>query len=272
MLPSRYLNVFLCHSSQDKPAVRKLYQRLLKYRNLEPWLDEKKILPGQDWDMEIRSAIRVSDVIIICLSKNSVTKEGYVQKEIKLALDIASEKPEGVIFLIPLLLEDCSVPDSLNKRHWVNYYENIDDNHNLLIKALRQRAKTLEINLTEIEYYDPYATPNEPKDLYSFIKIPEDESLSYPYWVSKYPITNIQYGRFLNSGEFSNDEYWADFPLYDRQCQSEGVVNQDGLGYLSSGIKEPPRYWDREDLGQKRKFTPVVGVNWFGANAYCKWL
>jgi hypothetical protein len=45
--------------------------------------------------VEISKAIRNSDAIIICLSKASVLKEGYVQKEIKSALDIAEEKPEA---------------------------------------------------------------------------------------------------------------------------------------------------------------------------------
>ena len=67
---------------------------------MEPWLDEESLLPGQDWDMEIQSALRKADVILVCLSKNSVTKEGYVQKEIKKSLDIADEKPEGELFLI----------------------------------------------------------------------------------------------------------------------------------------------------------------------------
>ena len=39
--------VFLCHSSADKEAVRKFYQRLRR-DGFKPWLDEEDILPGQD--------------------------------------------------------------------------------------------------------------------------------------------------------------------------------------------------------------------------------
>jgi len=52
----RKLRVFLCHSSQDKPIVRELYQRLLSESWIDRWLDEEKLLPGQDWDMEIEKA------------------------------------------------------------------------------------------------------------------------------------------------------------------------------------------------------------------------
>ena len=108
MTSNRKLRVFLCHASQDKPIVRELYQRLLAEGWIDPWLDEEKLLPGQDWDLEIYKATRDADSIIICLSSTSVAKEGYVNKEIRRALDIAGEKPEGAIYVIPLRLDNCS--------------------------------------------------------------------------------------------------------------------------------------------------------------------
>ena len=90
----RSLKVFLCHASGDKPTVRRLYKRLVM-DGLDAWLDQEKLLPGQDWRLEIPKAVREADVVVICLSNKSITKEGYIQKEIKFALDIADEKPEG---------------------------------------------------------------------------------------------------------------------------------------------------------------------------------
>jgi len=98
--PSSQLRVFLCHASQDKPAVRELYQRLISESWIAPWLDEENLFPGQDFDLEIYKAARDADVIIICLSKVSVVKEGYVNKEIRRALDAADEKPEGAIYIL----------------------------------------------------------------------------------------------------------------------------------------------------------------------------
>jgi len=57
MSPLRKLRIFLCHASQDKLIVRELYQRLLAEGWIDPWLDEEKLLPGQDWDMEIEKAV-----------------------------------------------------------------------------------------------------------------------------------------------------------------------------------------------------------------------
>lgn len=143
--PSPQLKVFLCHSSGDKQVVRKLYQQLRVKKGIDPWLDEVKLLPGVDWNREISLALQESDVVIVCLSKTSINKEGYVQKEIRRALDVAEEKPDGTIFIIPLRVEDCEVPQRLSQWQWVNYYE--DGAFERLISALQRRAKSIDIEI-----------------------------------------------------------------------------------------------------------------------------
>ncbi len=134
---SRLLRVFLCHSSNDKPTVRQLYHRL-RSDGIDPWLDEENLLPGQDWQHEIPKAVRCNDVVVVCLSHGAVTKSGYIQKEISYALDIADEQPEGTIFLIPVKLEQCDIPDRLRRWHWVNLFE--EYGYEKLMRALQVRA------------------------------------------------------------------------------------------------------------------------------------
>jgi hypothetical protein len=122
MTASRKLNVFICHASQDKPVVRELYQQLLTEDWIDPWLDEEELLPGQDWNLEIEKAVESSDAVIVCVSGVSVAKEGYVQKELRRVLDIALEKPEGSIFVIPVRLDDCALPRQLKDRQSLNYF------------------------------------------------------------------------------------------------------------------------------------------------------
>lgn len=128
------LKVFLCHGSEDKPIVRKLYHQLLA-SGVEPWLDEENLLPGQDWRYEITKAVRESNIVIVCLSRRSVSKAGFVQKEIKDALNVADEKPEGSIFLIPARLEECSLPARLSGRQWVDLFQK--NGFERLLKALQ---------------------------------------------------------------------------------------------------------------------------------------
>lgn len=134
------LRAFLCHSSGDKPAVRRFHQ-LLRDDGHDPWLDAVNLLPGEDWEAEIRKAVRHAHIVIVFLSHGSVTKAGFVQKEITFALDVADEQPEGRIFIIPARLDDCKVPERLGRWHWVNLFE--DDGYAKLLAALRKRSSDL---------------------------------------------------------------------------------------------------------------------------------
>lgn len=101
------------------------------------------LLPGHDWEAEIRAAVRASNAVIVCLSCTSVTKEGYLQKEIRQALEMAAEKPEGTIFLIPARLDDCEVPANLRQWHRVDLFK--QGEYERLVGALRARAIGLGI-------------------------------------------------------------------------------------------------------------------------------
>jgi formylglycine-generating enzyme required for sulfatase activity len=281
---TRKLRVFLCHASQDKPAVRGLYQRLAAEPWIEPWLDEESLLPGQDFDLEIYKATRDADAIIICLSKVSVAKEGYVNKEIRRALDIADEKPEGTIYVIPLRLDECDPSFAyLKKLQWVNYFT--PNAHEKLIKALRLRADTLKIEtsvpkIESVVEAKPVVSHDDGLDLYRFIEIPRQKSskISYPFWIGKYPVTNAQYERFLKAPDFSNLVYWLEFPKFDENCIYIGNWERTGMDWLKEQFEESkqkvllPRYWDDNNFGISNPNHPVVGISWYEASAYSEWL
>jgi len=168
----RSLKVFLCHASADKPKVRELY-RYLKRRGIKPWFDEVDLVGGQDWQAEIPKALSTSDATIICLTKDSVDKEGYVQKEIKFALDKALEMPEGRIFLIPVRLEDCDLPYSLKKYQWVDLFE--EGGYPKLMRALKVRASQLQRVNIEL----PYKVDQLPKSERSDDERAEPEEKSF---------------------------------------------------------------------------------------------
>jgi outer membrane protein assembly factor BamD (BamD/ComL family) len=147
----RALKVFLCHASGDKPQVRVLYKRLV-VEGVDVWLDQEKLLPGQDWRVEIPRAVKEADVVVVCLSNKSITKEGYIQKEIKSALDAAEEKPDETIFLIPARLEDCPVPEKISRWQWVDLFE--ENGYEKLLRSLKLRANIVGAVVTPLSYED----------------------------------------------------------------------------------------------------------------------
>lgn len=137
MAASRLLKIFLSYAFDDNAHVRQLYSQLVAL-GADPWLDAEKLLPGQDWKLEISKALDEADVIILCLTQHSVSKEGYVQKEMRLALDRGLEMPEGRIFLIPAKFEPCEMPYSLKGYQWVDLFA--DHGMDKLVKSLNLRA------------------------------------------------------------------------------------------------------------------------------------
>jgi hypothetical protein len=129
--------VFLCHSSGDKERVRPLYGKL-KAAGFKPWLDEEDLVPGTRWETEIRKAVKQSDIVLVCLSQSSITKEGFIQKEIRIALDIADEKPEDTIYIIPARLEECVLPERLSQWHCVDLFR--ENGFDRLVKAIRSKS------------------------------------------------------------------------------------------------------------------------------------
>ena len=102
---------------------------------MNPWLDHYNLLPGQDWNLEITKAVKNSDIVIVFISQDSISKSGYIQKEIKFAIDVASEQPEEKIFLIPARIEKCNVPQSLSKWQYVDLFS--PDGYDRLLNSLK---------------------------------------------------------------------------------------------------------------------------------------
>jgi hypothetical protein len=106
--------VFLAYVQEDADAVDGLFDAL-QTAGLNPWMDRRKLLPGQNWPRSIEEAIELSDFFVPCFSRHSVTKKGAFQAEIRYALDCARRVPLDAIYLVPVRLDDCRVPARIQK-------------------------------------------------------------------------------------------------------------------------------------------------------------
>jgi hypothetical protein len=130
-------NVFLVHAHSDKDAVHKLYTRLIK-DGIQAWLDAENLQPGQDWQHEIRKALLNSDAVIVCLSKQFDKQRGYRHEELKIALEKARFISSDEIFIIPVRLEKCDMPEALRHLHRVDLFA--AGGYKKLLGALRKYA------------------------------------------------------------------------------------------------------------------------------------
>ncbi len=281
MTTNRPLRVFLCHSSNDKPAVRELYQKLRAEPWIEPWLDEEELFPGMDWNLEIEKAIEATDVILVCLSKNSITKEGYVQREIRIALDYADYKPEGTLFIIPVRLEECTPPKRLARWQYADYYE-------------EQRERGLQRLLASLKKYfekissDTTLSIDDQEELETEIKLTFDETVNSP---SKVPMKNVSSlinkltlsngARFIvefmfipgggfiigNDNGSNNQHPQHEYHISYFYWTSRFPVTNEQYNYFvaSVGRSHPVAGWEN------KKDHPVTNVSWSDANQYCLW-
>jgi hypothetical protein len=112
--------VFLCHAHEDRPTVESIGGQLWQDGYLT-WFDKKDLLPGDSWQEMIEEAIEKADFFLAFLSKNSVSKTGFVQREIKYALQQRDLRPLRQRYIIPILLEECDLPREFRTVHWARH-------------------------------------------------------------------------------------------------------------------------------------------------------
>jgi formylglycine-generating enzyme required for sulfatase activity/energy-coupling factor transporter ATP-binding protein EcfA2 len=120
-------------------------------------------------------------------------------------------------------------------------------------------------------------------DLDDWVRIPSGKFLygdkkkpvviKRPFEIGKYPVTNLQYRRFVEAGGYDLCDYWSEegwawrTGIYDSQAESELKM------YLEARTVEKrtqPFFWS--DPKWNNPLAPVVGVTWFEAEAYANWL
>ena len=116
--------IFLSYAHKDLPRVQALYKKLCD-AGFEPWMDSQDIVGGEDWKWAIRKAIKKAPLFVACLSNHSITHRGEVQVEFREALDELRKKLATDIYLIPVRLEECEVPEEHEFRsfHWIDLYK-----------------------------------------------------------------------------------------------------------------------------------------------------
>ncbi|MEW6606660.1 MAG: SUMF1/EgtB/PvdO family nonheme iron enzyme [bacterium] len=290
------------HVEQDSEKVTELYKALVK-SGCRPWLDKESILPGEKWSDTIKKSIEESDFFLACCSKNSINKRGYFQKEIKMALEMLEEMPSHDIYLIPVKLEDCEVPEPLSELQWVNLYE--EGGFDKLIKAIKMGMKRRKDHLQQLKRglkMERKEVPFEEKNRTAFINfMRENKKEKEEKGVKKEIIRNNHVFVLIPAGHYQagcselviqsiinkfgfrpeNKEMWIDNNpprksyLDDFYISKYAVTNREYLKFIRmTKYPKHPSHWGADSdrpFDEEIAEHPVVNVSWEDAYNYCKW-
>lgn len=127
---------FISYAREDANSAARLYTDL-KAAGATPWLDAKDLRAGQRWKAAIKDAISQSRYFIALLSSRSINKRGYVQKELRQALEVLDEFSDLDVFLVPVRLDDCQPTNgNLKDLHWIDLFPNWNAGVSQLLQAL----------------------------------------------------------------------------------------------------------------------------------------
>jgi hypothetical protein len=112
-------DVFLCHNSQDKPAVQAIAERL-KARGLRPWFDEWELRPGMSWQKALEDQIGTIKAAAVFVGTKGFGPWQDLEQQAFLRQFVARQCP-----VIPVILADCQgtppLPVFLCGLHWVDF-------------------------------------------------------------------------------------------------------------------------------------------------------
>lgn len=134
---------FLCHASEDKDAAERI-AAAMRDSGIRTWLDKENLRGGEAWDDMIRTTLGEEvDYVVVLQSANLKRKEverSYVNREIKVALDVQDEFAGPRVFLIPALLDG---PE--NRRDALKRFHEVDvSNGNGVVELVRAIKRDLE--------------------------------------------------------------------------------------------------------------------------------
>ena len=113
------INVFLSHSSIDKPFARRLTNDL-KVNDVNVWLDEEQIRPGQSIVGRINNGLAKNDFVLLVVSA-SFLKSEWATWEANTSIAAAVNNKASTV--IPLLIDDVwdSAPPLLADKLYVDF-------------------------------------------------------------------------------------------------------------------------------------------------------
>jgi formylglycine-generating enzyme required for sulfatase activity len=278
--------IFISYRRADSQAVTdRLHEHMLVHFDEHSVFQDVDNIPfGVDFPEYLSDEVNKCDVVLVVIGTEwaRIMRERAHQPDDFVRIEVESALKLGKL-VIPVLVNGAtmpnpdSLPDTLRdlcRKHAAFVRSNPDFRRDCL--RLADGIKQWSERLSPPSHQAPppvKKSPAKPTSVnlmpapFEWINIPagrgvmqtHDANITLdippqPYQISKYPITNAQYAKFMDAGGYNHQGWWTDQGW--ELCQKEKWTQ--------------PRYWT--DANFNSATHPVVGVSWFEAVAFCLWL
>lgn len=211
-------SIFISHSWNDKPFVRKLAKRL-DQEGVKVWIDEAQINIGDSLIQKISEGIEYADYVAAVISAKSVKSE-WVRKELHLAMtkEIKGKK----IVVLPLLVEHCDLPDFLKDKLYADF-TNTKNFAREFLKLLR----VIGIDKTKADRPQKQHRSQSTRTYKNQFSIPSAAQQNKESFLDRPIELQIRPSKNLESSSYYTPVFDTDIGLVDRE--NEVIAIQDVL-------------------------------------------
>ncbi|MGB7923475.1 MAG: toll/interleukin-1 receptor domain-containing protein [Pyrinomonadaceae bacterium] len=115
----REFDVFLCHNSIDKAAVKQIGKQLIR-RGIRPWLDEWELPPGRPWQRVLEEQIEKIKSVAVFVGESGLGPWAEIEVDAFLREFVKRHCP-AIPVILPTAREIPKLPVFLEGMHWVDF-------------------------------------------------------------------------------------------------------------------------------------------------------
>lgn len=254
------VKIFISYRRDDSQYVTDtIYEHMARhFGDDNVFLDVGSIPMGVDFRTYLNQQVQAHDVVLVIIGPDWGR---IMQERANQANDFVRIEIEGALkmnkLIIPVLVKNATMPDfsqlpeSIQELQWrnsarVRRQPDLVNDCNRLADGILQGIQALS---TRVVQYMPADSLHLLPEPFEWVEIS-----NHGYSISKYPITNMQYLAFIEAGGYKERQWWLD----------------EGWRIRRKNSWSQPRSWGDDRFGGAMQ--PVIGISWYEALAFGKWL